>query len=262
MFLIIYKIGFLSTMRNIYNGAGTSLRIVSKMKTLAIALLSLAFTGCATQKFAPVLVSGKTVVFQGLIYASVADEFVRAVEQHGANRVLIASGGGHVAPALHMAQVIHDRGMDVEVFGQCFSSCANYIFPAGKAKSITGLGLVGWHGNMQHLLYLHRTGKAPLVGVWLEEVTTLAAREAEFYKTIGVDSFVTWFGKLAPYNVRDMYFLAPHDMDRFGLHNVAARADYAQTDLAPYNASGVEKVRFVEVHWESLRPPLSESPTP
>ena len=205
------------------------------MKTVAVALLSLAFTGCATQKFAPVLASGKTVVFQGLIYASVVDEFVRAVEQHGANRVLIASGGGHVAPALRMAQVIHDRGMDIEVFGQCFSSCANYIFPGGKNNAITG--------------------------TWLEEVTTLAAREAEFYKTIGVDSFVTWFEKIPPYDVRDMYFLAPHDMTRFGLHNVAARADYAQTDLAPYNASGVEKVRFIEVRWESLRPPLSDSPT-
>ncbi len=173
-----------------YDGANPY-RNDAKLKTVAIALLGLFLTGCATQKFPPVLVSGKTVVFQGLIYASTADEFVRAVEQH----------------------------------------------------------LVGWHGNMEHLLYLHRTGKAPLTGTLLEEVTTLAAHEAEFYKTIGVDPFVTWFGKLAPYNVCDTYFLAPHDMERFSLHNVSARADYAQTDLAPYNASGVEKVRFVEVRW-------------
>lgn len=230
------------------------------MKTVAIALLSVALTGCATQKFAPVLVSGKTVVFQGLIDANAADEFASAVEQHGANRLLIASGGGHVAPALRMARLIHDRGMDVEVFGQCFSSCANYIFPAGKNKSITALGLVGWHGNMQHLLHLHRTGKAPVTGAWLEEVTTLAAQEAEFYKSIGVDPFVTWFGKLPPYDVRDTYFLAPHDMARFGVRDVAVRADYAQTDLAPYNAAGVEKVRFVEVQWESLRAPAPVSP--
>lgn len=230
------------------------------MKTVAIALLSVALTGCATPKIAPVLVSGKTVVFQGLIYAATVDEFVRAVEQHDANRVLIASGGGHVAPALRMARVIHDRGMDVEVFGLCFSSCANYIFPAGKNKSITALGLVGWHGNMQHLLHLHGTGKVPITGAFLEEVTTLAAQEAEFYQTIGVDAFVTWFGKLPPYNVRDTYFLTPNDMARFGIRDVAVRADYAQTDLAPYNSAGVEKVRFVEVQWDSLRMPLAESP--
>ena len=84
-------------------------------------------------------------------------------------------------------------------------------------------------------------------GAWLEEVTALAAQEADFYKAIGVDSSVSWFGKLAPYNVPNIYFLAPSDMAWFGLGNVAVRADYAQTDLSPYNASGVEKVRFLKV---------------
>lgn len=205
------------------------------MKTVAIALLSLALTGCATQKSAPVLVSGKTLVFQGPIYANAADEFVGSIEQHEGNRVLIASAGGYVAPALRMAQVIYDRGMDVEVFGQCFSSCANYIFSCGKNIAITG--------------------------TWLEDVSTLAAHEADFYKTVGVDTFVTWFGKIPSHDVRDTYFQTPHDMARFGIHNVAVRPDYAQTDLAPYNASGVEKVRFVAVQWDSLRALSSESPT-
>ena len=160
-----------------------------------------ALTGCATKPIVPVTVSGKTVVFQGLISDSVADEFIHAVEQHDANRVLIASGSGHVAPALRMAGVVHQRGMDVEVFGLCFSSCANYIFPAWKNKSIASLGTVGWHGNIQHLLYLHRNGEVPIQGARLDEATTLAAQETEFYTTIGVDSFVTWFGKLAPYSV-------------------------------------------------------------
>ena len=68
-----------------------------------------------------------------------------------------------------------------------FSSCANYIFPVGQNKSITSLRLVGWHGNMQHLLHLHRSGKAPMGSAMLEEVTALATQDTEFYKTIGVD---------------------------------------------------------------------------
>ncbi len=55
-----------------------------------------------------------------------------------------------------------------------------------------------WHGNAQHLLYLHRTGEVPMQGAFLEEVTALAAQEADFYKAIGVDSSVSWFGKIAP----------------------------------------------------------------
>ncbi len=67
---------------------------------IPLAFLLIALTGCATKPIAPVSVSGKTVVFQGLISDSVADEFIRAVAQSDANRVLIASGGGQVAPAL------------------------------------------------------------------------------------------------------------------------------------------------------------------
>ena len=48
-------------------------------------------------------------------------------------------------------------------------------------------------------------------------------------------------------------------MARFGIHNVAVRADYAQTGVSEYNKSGVEKVRFVEVQWDSLQEPLSQS---
>jgi hypothetical protein len=102
---------------------------------------------------------------------------------------------------------------------------------------------------------MHSTGEVPIQGDWLNEVTTLAAQETEFYKTIGVDSFVTWFGKLAPYSVPHTYFLAPSDMALFGLGNVAVRADYAQTDLSPYSASGVEKVRFLQVQRDSSRRP-------
>lgn len=230
------------------------------MKSIIFAFLFMTLTGCATQKMSPVLISGKTVLVQGAISSSTADEFLRAIESHDVNRVLIASSGGHVEAAIRMAMAIHKRGMDVEVFGHCFSSCANYIFPAGRNKSITGLGIVGWHGNMQHLLHLHRTGERPISGDWFNEVTKLAALEEEFFKTIGVDSFVCWFGKLPPYKVFNTYFLSADDMAKFGIKNVAVRDDYALSELLTRNAQGVENVRFIKVDWESLRRPSQASP--
>jgi hypothetical protein len=230
------------------------------MKSVILAFLFIILSGCASKTIPPVIISGRTVVFQGLISEGAVDEFVRVIELHDVNRLLIASGGGHVAPAIRMARAIYDREMDVEVVGLCFSSCANYIFPAGRNKLITGLGVVGWHGNMQHLLYLHQIGEVPIEGAWLDEVTKLASLETDFFKTIGVDSFVCWFGKLPPYNVPNTYFLAPVDMAKFGIGNVAVRPDYALTDLSMYNASGVENVRFVQVQWESLRRLPFESP--
>ena len=189
-----------------------------------------------------------------------ARDFRSALENQGVSRILISSGGGHVEPAIDMAREIRDRGLDVEVFGPCFSSCANYIFPAGRKKLISGLGMVGWHGNMRHLLYLHQTNARPITGEWLEEVTHLATLEAEFFKSINVNEFVCWFAKLPPYSVRNTYFLDVDDMSRFGLKDVSVRTDYALSNLSNHNSVGVENVRFVRVDWEALRVPTLTSP--
>ena len=38
-------------------------------------------------------------------------------------------------------------GLVVEVDVICFSSCADYVFPAGRARVIRADAFVGWHGN-------------------------------------------------------------------------------------------------------------------
>jgi hypothetical protein len=38
-------------------------------------------------------------------------------------------------------------GLVVEIDVICFSSCADYIFPAGRARVIRADAFVGWHGN-------------------------------------------------------------------------------------------------------------------
>ncbi len=118
----------------------------------------LVLSGCATSPPESLTVSGETVLIQGQITEVTAEQFRRVVDQGSISRVLIASGGGLVEPALSIATEIRKRRLDVEVVGNCFSSCANYIFPAGAAKSISGLGIVAWHGNMSHMLYLHALG--------------------------------------------------------------------------------------------------------
>ena len=44
---------------------------------------------------------------------------------------------------------IFDHELDVIVDELCFSSCANYIFTAGKNKIIEKDAIVGWHGSEQ-----------------------------------------------------------------------------------------------------------------
>lgn len=214
------------------------------MKYVLLLFATLAFTGCATRQSVPLTISGETALIRGHITNETAQSFTEALSGQRISRVLLDSSGGLVEPALGIARQIRDRQLDVEVIGNCFSSCANYIFPAGRNKSISGLGIVAWHGNIHHLLYLHGTGQRLLPEQDLPHLKNLAAQEDEFCASIGVDGYICWFAKVEPYKVQNLYFLSPEDMARFGLKNVAVRPDYGLSDLAPYNA-GAENLRFV-----------------
>lgn len=228
-----------------------------KRKAITLAAVSRILAGCATKVSPPsLLLSGETLLIQGSITESTAVEFKRVISQNRVSRVLLASGGGLVEPALNIATEIRERHLDVEVIGNCFSSCANYIFPAGATKTISGLGVVAWHGNMSHLLHMHSTGRKLLNANELSEVQRLAKLENEFFTRIGLDQFICWFGKLEPYNVRNLYFLDTHDMARFGLTEVKARHGYDRTDVSSFNANGVSNLKYVKVDWATLQRPV------
>jgi len=84
--------------------------------------------------------------FDGVISRSAADAFIRLATSNHVDHLIITSPGGDVASAIDMALLIFERKIDVEVTNYCFSSCANYIFPAANNNYITGAGIVAWHG--------------------------------------------------------------------------------------------------------------------
>lgn len=61
-------------------------------------------------------------------------------------RLTVNSAGGAASAALAMAQRIEARGLTVVVDGICASSCANYLFAAGKLRIVRPGGLLLWHG--------------------------------------------------------------------------------------------------------------------
>ena len=190
-----------------------------------------ALSGCSTRPIPPnVSVTGQTLRIEGRITAKTAQLFHSALAGQTISRVQLNSGGGDVDASLDIATEIFMNGLEVEVVGNCLSSCANYLFPAGSHKIISGPGVVGWHGSIQHLVYLHESGQRVMVYPTYQTMLATAQEEADFFAMIGVDPFVCWFGKIAPFNVRNFYFLSVADMERFGIKNVTARQDYSETD--------------------------------
>lgn len=214
------------------------------MRLVLITVFGLALSGCALQTPIPFSDSGGVVTIRGTITEDTAAAFQESLKA-GVSRVRIVSGGGQVGAALAIAREIRDRRIDVEVIGECFSSCANYIFPAGATRTISGNGVVAWHGNVHHMLHQHETGQKLIRGEDLPLVWQLVDLEKQFFASIGVDQRVCWFGKLEPYLVRNLYFLVAEDMARFGIANVNVRPDYAETDVSGYNSGGVENLRLI-----------------
>ena len=163
---------------------------------------------------------GEAIVFRGRIDAASASRFLDLLREPAVTRLVITSHGGLVDAALDMAEAIADRGLDVEVPQACLSSCANYVFPAGRKKRLGHARAVGWHGNMAHVLHLHDTGQGSWTEPQMQEARRLAAREQAFFQRIGVDGFVCWFGKIAPHDVDEFYALTTKDMARFGIRDV------------------------------------------
>jgi hypothetical protein len=61
--------------------------------------------------------------------------------------VVKASGGGDALAALAIGILIHRHHWDVEIVDGCGSSCANWIFPAGKTKYLNSQSILQFHGG-------------------------------------------------------------------------------------------------------------------
>jgi len=73
--------------------------------------------------------------------------------------VIKESGGGSGSAALALGILIHRHNWDVEVIGICPSSCANWIFPAGKMKYLNSQSMLLFHGGPHQANWLEQGNK-------------------------------------------------------------------------------------------------------
>ncbi|MEH3040513.1 MAG: hypothetical protein PGN21_10680 [Sphingomonas paucimobilis] len=99
----------------------------------------------ATGMFRVVQTSPDTLRLSGAIRDEDDRQFAAALSPN-IRRVTLNSAGGQASTALRMAALIEGRRIEVVVDGICASSCANYLFAAGAARSIRPGSVVLWHG--------------------------------------------------------------------------------------------------------------------
>ena len=96
-------------------------------------------------------IEGSTVVMIGDLDDGFYESFLSLVRgrEDGITTLRVNSGGGITDEGIKLGHWIFEHGVDVVVDGLCFSSCANYIFTAGRNKTIMADSIVGWHGSEQ-----------------------------------------------------------------------------------------------------------------
>ena len=116
-------------------------------------------------------IEGSTVVIVGPLDIGFYERFLSAVRdrEDEITTLRINSGGGITDEGIKLGAWMAERNIDVVVDQLCFSSCANYIFTAGRNKTIMADSIVGWHGSEQQDEHIARG-----LGITVEE---LHARE-------------------------------------------------------------------------------------
>ncbi|RDX38440.1 hypothetical protein DZA50_00200 [Kangiella sp. HD9-110m-PIT-SAG07] len=142
----------------------------------------------------------------------------------------ITSNGGNVMEGIRLGNWVFDNQLDVIVGKGCASSCANYVFPAGKKKYLQKDSALIWHGNS----YQKDVNELVEQG----EIFAVSFRSAEnrFYKRINVHPLLGEYGhkelKVTFWNFLYHYFnetlgydYSIDDMKKFGLTNIQLMDD-------------------------------------
>lgn len=188
------------------------------------------------------------VVFNGRITDEKVDAFIAANEAHlpGAHVLSLSSSGGEVLAAIKLARWVRKNDLDVRVRLMCMSSCANYVFPAGRKKIIDPHALVVWHGSAEQknfreaqarydeLLAAQQTRELSADERLLLEsgrqnydaMIRYRAAQRDFFAEIGVDEGITRLGQEpVDYHVYG-WTASLKAMARFGIEGVSASPDY------------------------------------
>ena len=243
---------------------------------------------------ATIAVEGSTIIFEGRIGPRTDSDFFDAVngKEDQLNSIRINSGGGLTDEAMKIGLWIFDHELDVIVDEICFSSCANYIFTAGKNKIIEKDAIVGWHGSEQQEPFI-----AAGYGITIEELYRRnydemkawgelppgqtkedfvehmmmaddfgGVDEPSFLDKIGVNLYLMVYGFL-PDQI-DYYYLSDdthfggwtfsiEDMAKFGVDNVTYKSE---GQYPSKKALGSHAVAVFEVPTDTIPP--AEVPTP
>lgn len=214
--------------------------------TVRIALLAALLGACAhspppdPEGSAVIAVRGTELVYDGpLTKENNARLFAAAAAVAVPPRALvITSTGGDVEAGMELGTWVFERKLDVHVPEYCISSCASYVFTAGKRKNVGPTALLIWHGGTtqeglgggspcEHLETPDIPCDEQALGKLLADTLARVRKlEVDFFARIGVDQDITVLGQRPGYDCRQGYeyvgwYYSIDDMEKLGVTDVS-----------------------------------------
>jgi hypothetical protein len=126
----------------------------------------------------------------------------------------ITSMGGDIEAAIDLGEFIFNHKLSIYIPELCLSSCANYLFTAGKEKIITPNTVLGWHGGALQKNLRSDSNLTERQLLHLQQI------EKEFFQLIKVDQRICTLGQEPPYNIEGFWDYNLTDLEIFNLSRV------------------------------------------
>jgi hypothetical protein len=193
-----------------------------------------------------------TITFSGYITEGSIDRFLEANRSKSLKKIILDSPGGEPIAAMRLGHWIFENSLAVQVEKTCMSSCANYLFVAGTQKTVSGNGIVGWHGGALQKNFVERDARFEDIERRLalgEEISTPELAQFknaaaytdykysqrsrliqnDFFKKIKASEYLTRAGQ-EPRNLRAIWTFGKEELRKFGVCDVELPLNYSDSD--------------------------------
>lgn len=147
-----------------------------------------------------VSIKGQKLIYEGDITQAANIRTAELLKQNPSIQTLyINSLGGEIGVGMDLGNLIYDHQLNVEVGKYCFSSCSNYVFPAGHIKYLNMRSQLGWHGGSLQKIDDSDIDTPAKKQVYLNYIGPIQQKEAAFFKRVKTQQAITILGQQAQY---------------------------------------------------------------
>ena len=132
------------------------------------------------------------IVYTGKInaegYEKILNKYKNAIPDNKPKNIIIKSGGGSGLVGVLIGRFIHKHDINIKVRDYCMSTCANFIFPAAKEKTLIDNALLVFHGGFfqenlfEKIKSLYQSGKKDQNKNNEASVTKMTPEESNLFK--------------------------------------------------------------------------------